>query len=190
MQINSSMNLSFASFQKEISKENDIKPLYTEKIEGKELEKLKQKVYENTHAFTFNLTVTQSKVGTFELGKNNDDFQKQYEEFQSFLDDIGYDGKKIADLSQDEAKELVSDDGFFGIDKTSQRIADFVIKGAHGDEKLLRAGLEGIMRGFDEAEQMWGDKLPDISYKTIDAAKEMIQKEMASHGYSILDQNV
>lgn len=181
MQINSSMNLNIATFQKEVG----VKPLYTKKVQGEELKELKQKVFENTHAFTFNLTVSQTSVATQKV----DDFQKQYEEFQNFLDDIGYKGKKIADLTQDEAKELVSEDGFFGIAQTSKRIADFVINGAAGDEKLLRAGLEGIQRGFEEAEKMWGGKLPDISYKTIDAAKEMIQKEMAKNGYSILDQS-
>lgn len=185
MQIDSSMNLTFGSFEKEIG----IKPLYTKKVEGKELEDLKQKVYENTHAFTFSLTLTQSKAASFKEGMSEDQFQKLYDDFQNFLKDIGYDGKKIADLSQEEAKELVSEDGFFGIKQTSKRIADFVINGAGGDEKLLRAGLEGIQRGFEEAERIWGGKLPDIAYKTIDAAKEMIQKEMTSHGYSILDQS-
>lgn len=185
MQINSSMNLNLSSFQKELG----VKPLYTQKVEGDELKELKQKIFENSHAFAFNLSVSQSLVLSKESNKN-DDFQKQYEEFQKMLEDIGYKGKKIAELSQEEAKELVSEDGFFGIKQTSKRIADFVIRGAKGDEKLLRAGLEGIQRGFEEAEKVWGEKLPDISYKTIDAAKEMIQKEMAKLGYSIIDENV
>ncbi len=185
MQINSSMNLNIASFQKELG----VKPLYTQKVEGDELKELKQKVFENAHAFTFSLSVSQANVVS-QQSSSEDDFQKQYKEFQKMLDDIGYKGKKITELSQDEAKALVSEDGFFGIKRTSKRIADFVIQGAKGDEKLLRAGLEGIQQGFEEAEKLWGEKLPDISYKTIDAAKEMIQKEMAKLGYSIIDQNV
>ena len=186
MQINSSMNLNISSFQKEVG----IKPLYTQKVEDNELKELKQKVFENSHAFTFSLSLSQSTVVSKATQESEDDFQNQYEEFQKMLDDIGYNGKKIAELSQEEAKELVSEDGFFGIKQTSKRIADFVIQGANGDEKLLRAGLEGIQQDFEEAEKMWGAKLPEISYKTIDAAKEMIQKEMARLGYSILDQNV
>lgn len=182
MQINGSMSLSVSSFQKEVG----IKPLYTQKIQGQELKELKQKVFENTQAFTYNITVTQSSVEKLQVSQD-DEFLKRYEEFQEFLDNVGYEGKKIAELDQEEAKELVSEDGFFGVAQTSKRIADFVINGAGGDEKLLRAGLEGIMRGFEEAQKLWGGKLPEISYKTIDAAKEAIQKEMASLGYSLID---
>lgn len=185
MQIDSSMNLNMATFQKEMG----VKPLYTRKVEGDELKALKQKVFENTQAFSFSMTVVQSSVERFEI-KEDVDFQKQYEAIQKLLDDIGYKGKHIADLTQDEAKELVGEDGFFGVKQTARRIADFVIEGAKGDEQLLRAGLEGIQRGFEEAEKIWGGTLPDISYRTIDAAKELIQKEMAGLGYAIVDASV
>jgi hypothetical protein len=119
---------------------------------------------------------------------NSDDaFAKDYKGFQSFLQDIGYTGKPIAELSKEEASSLVSEDGIFGIKQTSERIADFVINGAAGDEKLLRAGREGMIQGFKEAEKMWGSKLPEISQKTMQAAIEKVDKTMHDLGYSILD---
>ncbi len=105
------------------------------------------------------------------------------------LADIGYGEKPIAELSQAEAKELVSEDGFFGITQTSERIAGFVLNGARDDLDKLKAGREGILRGFKEAEEMWGGKLPDISYETIDRAVEMIDKKLNELGASILDSN-
>lgn len=126
----------------------------------------------------------------FKLDMNlNSQFDLNYEEFQNFLKDIGYSGKNIADLSQDEAKQLVSEDGFFGINQTADRIANFVINGAGNDEKLLQAGRAGILQGFKEAEQIWGGKLPDISYKTIDKAVEIIDKKMSELGFAVLDMN-
>jgi len=171
-------------------KQNDlgIKNLYTQKVEGDELKQLKQQVVDNAHAFTFSIEIIQINITT--NSQENDEFLQTYKEFQQLLDDIGYKGKNIADLSQDEAKELVSEDGFFGIKQTSQRIAEFVIKGANGNEELLKSGLEGVKRGFKEAEEMWGGKLPDISYETIKQAKELIQQEMAKLGYSVLDTKV
>ena len=136
-------------------------------------------------SFSFSSTST-----NFQAFGVNDQFQKDYEEFQSFLGSIGYDGKPIADLTQDEASALVSDDGFFGIDKTAERIANFVIQGSGGDESMMRAGREGILQGFKEAEGMWGGKLPDISYKTIEKATQMIDEAMHNLGYSIMDENV
>lgn len=120
----------------------------------------------------------------------NDSFEKDYKDFQTFLSDIGYKGGPIAELTQDEAAQLVSDDGFFGITKTSERIANFVLNGAGNNEDLLRAGRSGILQGFDEAEALWGGKLPDISYKTIDKAVEIIDKAMHEMGYSILNEEV
>ena len=117
------------------------------------------------------------------------DFEINRDEFQNFLKDIGYNGKNIAELSVDEAKELVSEDGFFGITKTAQRIADFVLNGAGDDEKLLRAGRAGILQGFKEAQQIWGEKLPDISYQTIDKALQSIDDRMRDLGFSVLDTN-
>lgn len=126
----------------------------------------------------------------FQGGIQQDDFQIAYEEFQSFLQGIGYDGKPIAELSRDEAAELVAEDGFFGIAQTSERIANFVLNGAGDDEELLRAGRAGILQGFNEAEQIWGGKLPDISYKTIEKAVEMIDMRMHELGYSIIEEEV
>jgi hypothetical protein len=119
----------------------------------------------------------------------NDQVDQNYQEFQSFLESIGYNGKPIASLSTDEASALVSNDGFFGIEQTAQRIADFVILGSNGDESMMREGRKGIMEGFKEAETIWGDTLPDISYKTIEKATELIDAKMHELGYNIMDEN-
>ncbi len=105
------------------------------------------------------------------------------------LADIGYEGKPIVELTQDEAKELVSEHGFFGVSQTSERIADFVLMGAGDDVEKLKAGREGILQGFKEAEEMWGGKLPDLSYETIDKSIEMIDARLNELGASILDSN-
>jgi len=112
----------------------------------------------------------------------------EVQEFKDFLSDIGYEGKPIASLSQEEASALVSEDGFFGVKETSERIASFVVMGAGGDEAMLREGKKGILQGFDDAEKMWGGKLPDISYETIAKAVEIIDKALVENGYSIMDE--
>ncbi len=103
------------------------------------------------------------------------------------FDAIGYSGKPISQMSPTEASELVSEDGFFGVSQTSQRLADFVIMGGGDDIERLQAGREGIIKGFNEAEKIWGDKLPDISYQTLDKALEMIDERISQLGGNILD---
>ncbi len=160
-----------------------IKSLYTEKLTKDELKDIKAQMQSNANAFTFDAASVQSAAQN-----KSESFADQYQGFQNFLKDIGYNGKPIANLSQDEAAQLVSEDGIFGIKQTSERIAQFVIAGANGDEDLLRAGREGMLQGFKDAEKMLGGKVPDISQKTMQAATEMVDKEMARLGYSVLDQ--
>ena len=99
-----------------------------------------------------------------------------------------YEGRSISDLSTEEAKEeLISSDGYFGVDKTSQRITDFVLMGAGGDVTLLKAGREGILKGFNEAEKAWGGKLPEISYDTLAKSLEAIDEKIGELGGSVVD---
>ena len=158
------------------------KSLFTQKLSKDEVNELREQIKENMNAFTFKSTSIQTGVVSQE-----DKFAKSYEEFQGFLQDVGYSGKPIAELSQNEAAELVSEDGIFGIKQTSERIANFVIDGAGGNEDLLRAGREGMLQGFKQAEHIWGSELPDISQKTIQIATELVDKAMHDLGFSIIN---
>ncbi len=98
-----------------------------------------------------------------------------------------YQNRPISELSVDEANDLISDDGFFGTAKTSQRIVDFVIKGAGNDLDRLRSGREGVLMGFKDAEKAWGGKLPDISYETLEKSLEAIDERILELGGSVVD---
>ena len=75
----------------------------------------------------------------------------------------------ISEISQEEAVELISEDGYFGVEKTSDRIVDLAIAAAGGDTSKLAAIKEGVEKGFNEAMEVFGGSLPDISYDTYDA---------------------
>lgn len=96
------------------------------------------------------------------------------------LQDIGYEGKPITELSENEAKDLLSDDGFFGIEQTSNRVAEFVFSFAGDDLELLEKGKEGIIKGFEEAEKLFGGELPEISYKTQERTLSLINEKINS----------
>lgn len=96
------------------------------------------------------------------------------------LSDLGYQGKPILQLSQDEATQLVSEDGFFGVTQTSDRVAGFVLSFAGDDLELLQRGREGIVKGFEEAEKLFGGQLPEISYKTQERTLALIDEKIKS----------
>jgi hypothetical protein len=100
-------------------------------------------------------------------------------EGQLSLKDIGYEGKPITELSKEEASELVAEDGFFGVDKTSQRVANFVFNFSGDDLDILEKGREGIVKGFEDAQKMWGGELPEISHQTQAKTLELIDARIA-----------
>ena len=95
------------------------------------------------------------------------------------LKSIGYEGKAITELSSDEAKELVSDEGFFGVIETSSRVSSFVVNMAGENVEALQEGRKGIVAGFEQAEKMWGGTLPDVSYETQKKTLEIVDAKIA-----------
>ncbi|EJA8761819.1 hypothetical protein NPJ90_000811 [Campylobacter coli] len=111
---------------------------------------------------------------------------------KSMLSDIdfaslGYNGKNPLTMNTDELNQLISEEGFFGIDNTANRIADFVIKGAGNDVEKLKKGLEGIKQGFKQAEKIWGGELPQISQDTIEATIKKVSDRIDELGGKTLD---
>jgi hypothetical protein len=103
------------------------------------------------------------------------------------LSQLIYNGKPITELSQDEANALISEDGYFGVKNTAQRIYDFVAGKAGEDPEKLQVARDAVLKGFKDAEAAFGGKLPDISYKTLDKLLEMIDAKISALGGSVVD---
>lgn len=94
------------------------------------------------------------------------------------LADIGYKGKPILELTKEEATDLVGENGFFGIKQTSDRVSGFAIGIAGDNLDNLAKVREGIVKGFEEAEKMFGGQLPEISYKTQERTLALIDAKI------------
>jgi hypothetical protein len=103
---------------------------------------------------------------------------------------LQYNGRSILDLSPEEAADLVSEEGFYGVKNTAERLSGFVINGAGDDLDKIRAGRAGIIRGFKEAEELWGEKLPEISYDTLELALQQIDARIQDLGGSVINTEV
>ncbi len=87
---------------------------------------------------------------------------------------IGEQDIDLQQLSQQDALALIAEDGYFGVEQTSDRIVDFAIGMAGGDQSRLDAILAGVEKGFQEALEAFGGWLPDISYQTYDAVQQKL----------------
>lgn len=78
------------------------------------------------------------------------------------------------DLTPEQAQELISEEGYFGVDQTSDRIVQLAISLNGNDPVRLEEIKAGIEKGFQMAAKALGGTLPDISMKTYNAVMEKI----------------
>jgi len=80
---------------------------------------------------------------------------------------------QVDKATQDKAKELISEDGYFGVKKTTERIMDFAkaLAGSGASEKTIENLRSGAQKGFDYVADLFGgfDKLPEVTRNTYDA---------------------
>ncbi len=79
-----------------------------------------------------------------------------------------------------QAQEDISEDGYWGVKQTSQRLFDFASALAGDDVDMMKKMQDAMMKGFDQATQTWGRELPEISQQTIDAANKLFEDYYAS----------
>ena len=70
-----------------------------------------------------------------------------------------------------QAQRDIADDGYFGVEQTSQRILDFARAISGGDPSRINVLRDAVERGFQAAERAWGGNLPDISQRTLEAVR-------------------
>ncbi len=87
----------------------------------------------------------------------------------------------ISEIDPQQAQDLISEDGYFGVKQTSERIFQLAIGIAGGDTSRIDAIKEGIDKGFAEAKKAFGDWLPDISYNTYDTVMEKLDNWVAEN---------
>lgn len=68
-----------------------------------------------------------------------------------------------------QAQADIAEDGYWGVEQTSDRILDFAKALSGGSPEKMNDMLEAFKKGFEKATSTWGDKLPDISQRTYDA---------------------
>lgn len=82
----------------------------------------------------------------------------------------------VDEETRKKAQEEISEDGYWGVKQTSDRIIDFAQALAGDDTEALSKMKDAFVKGYKQAEKTWGGKLPDISQRTYDAVMEKFDK--------------
>ena len=68
-----------------------------------------------------------------------------------------------------QAQADIAEDGYWGVEQTSDRMIDFAKALCGGDPDKIEEMREAFKKGFKMAEEKWGGELPEISQRTYEA---------------------
>lgn len=78
----------------------------------------------------------------------------------------------VTEAAKLQAQEDISENGYWGVEQTSDRILDFAKALSGGDVSKADELLEAFKKGYEQATGAWGKDLPDISKRTYEAVEE------------------
>ena len=81
-----------------------------------------------------------------------------------------------------QAQADIAEDGYWGVNQTSDRIIQFATALTGGDPDKIEAMRDAFKKGYAQAEKTWGGSLPEISQKTYNAVMEKFDKLAADAG--------
>lgn len=76
---------------------------------------------------------------------------------------------KVDDETRAQAQKDIAEDGYWGVNQTSDRMVSFAKALAGGDTAKANELIDAVKKGYEEATKAWGDDLPGISKRTLDA---------------------
>ena len=78
----------------------------------------------------------------------------------------------VDDATRAEAQKNIAEDGYWGVEQTSDRIVKYATALSGGDPEKLDTMIAAFEKGYKAAEKAWGGALPGISEKTRTAVRE------------------
>ena len=81
-----------------------------------------------------------------------------------------------------DAQAAISEDGYWGVSQTSQRIFDFAKALAGDDLDKMKEMQAAVEKGFKQAEEAWGGNLPSICGDTKSAIGKLFDDYYAASG--------
>lgn len=99
---------------------------------------------------------------------------KKYTTLKDLFTDIKEGKIEVDPKTVEQAQKDVAEDGYWGIEKTSDRLVEMAKALSGGDVSKADSLISAIKKGFDQAADAWGGELPEICQKTIDAAVQKL----------------
>ena len=136
----------------------------TKKTDYKMVEKLKADAKQRTSQLRSLVEKMMTKQGTAIANADS---------MWSFLAEGNF---TVDEETQKQAQADIAEDGYWGVEQTSDRILDFAKALSGNEPEKADLLIDAFKKGFDDATKSWGKDLPDISKRTYDAVLEKFDK--------------
>ncbi len=87
---------------------------------------------------------------------------------------------KVDAATRAQAQKDISEDGYYGVEQTSQRLFDFAQALAGDDVNKMKEMQKAMEKGFKQATKTWGRELPAICKETMNAANKLFEDYYSS----------
>lgn len=88
----------------------------------------------------------------------------------------------VDEAAKKQAEEAISENGYYGVKQTSERLFSFASALAGDDVDKMKEMQQAMEKGFKQATKAWGKELPEICSDTISAANKLFEDYYASKG--------
>ena len=88
----------------------------------------------------------------------------------------------VDEKTKADAQAAISEDGYWGVSQTSQRIFDFAKAVAGDDPETMKKMQAAVEKGFKQAGEAWGGDLPSICGDTHTAVNKLFDDYYAQNG--------
>ncbi|MCI9442660.1 MAG: hypothetical protein HFH15_15890 [Ruminococcus sp.] len=136
------------------------------------VESLKSDLNTQTTRFTNMMMQMFNKQGITGLQAGSDAFWRQ----------IASGNYTVDAQTKAEAQQAISEDGYWGVKQTSQRIFDMAKAIAGDDTEMMKKMQNAIEKGFEQATAAWGKELPGICGETHTAINGMFDEYYKNAG--------
>ena len=87
---------------------------------------------------------------------------------------------EVDEATKLQAQEDISEDGYYGIKQTSERLFTFASALAGDDVEKMKEMQAAMQKGYEQATKAWGKELPEICKDTLEAANKLFDDYYAS----------
>lgn len=78
--------------------------------------------------------------------------------------------------TKNKAIEDISEDGYYGVKETSNRLVSFAKALSNSDPAKADKMIEAVKKGFEAAKKAWGGELPEICQQTVDETIKQLEE--------------